>query len=256
VHCNADLKFATLAARAEGLGAEFVATGHYARVDLDPDSGRFLLKRGADRSKDQSYFLFTLDQAQLSHAMFPVGDLDKTAVREQARELGLAVADKPDSHEICFVADGSHTSYLERHGAAAGPGAIYDVAGRRVGQHEGVHRFTVGQRKGLGLASPIPLYVVGIDADARTVTVGPRHALERRDLTASGVNWVSGLVPESGTRVTARIRHRHADAPASIDPLPGRRVRVTFDEPQSAVAPGQAVVMYDGEVVVGGGWIE
>jgi tRNA-specific 2-thiouridylase len=256
VHCNADLKFATLAARAEGLGAEFVATGHYARVDLDHDSGRYRLKRGADPSKDQSYFLFTLDQAQLSHAMFPVGDLDKTAVREQARELGLAVADKPDSHEICFVADGSHTSYLEGHGAAAAPGDIYDVAGRRVGKHEGVHRFTVGQRKGLGLASPIPLYVVGINADTRTVTVGPRQALERRQLTAAAVNWISGIEPPPGARVTARIRHRHMDAPASIEPLPDARVCVTFDEPQSAVAPGQAVVMYDGDVVVGGGWIE
>jgi tRNA-specific 2-thiouridylase len=256
VHCNADLKFATLAARAEGLGAEFVATGHYARVDLDPDTGRFLLKRGADLSKDQSYFLFTLDQAQLAHAMFPVGHLDKTAVRDQARALGLAVADKPDSHEICFVADGSHTAYLERHGAATTRGVIHDVAGRVVGKHDGVHRFTVGQRKGLGLSSPIPLYVVGIDAGANTVTVGPRQALERYELTASGVNWISGITPASGTRVTARIRHRHADAPASVVPLPDTRVRVTFDEPQSAVAPGQAVVFYDGDVVVGGGWIE
>jgi tRNA-specific 2-thiouridylase len=256
VHCNADLKFATLAARAEGLGAEFVATGHYARVDLDPETGRFLLKRGADLSKDQSYFLFTLNQAQLAHAMFPVGNLDKTAVRDQARALGLAVADKPDSHEICFVADGSHTTYLEQHGAATTRGVIHDVSGRVVGEHDGVHRFTVGQRKGLGLSSPIPLYVVGIDAGANTVTVGPRQALERYELTASDVNWVSGLEPGPGTRVTARIRHRHVDAPASIQPLPDKRVRVSFDAPQSAVAPGQAVVMYDGEVVVGGGWIE
>ena len=256
VHCNGDLKFATLVARAEGLGAEFVATGHYARVDLDPATGRYLLKRGADSAKDQSYFLFTLDQEQLSHAMFPVGDLDKTAVREQARELGLSVADKPDSHEICFVADGSHTSFLERHGSTAAAGAIRDVAGQVLGRHEGVHRFTVGQRKGLGLASPIPLYVVGIDAGANTVTVGPKDALERNELTASGVNWISGVEPEAGTRVTARIRHRHREAAASVTPLPGRRVRVTFDDPQSAVAPGQAVVMYDGDIVVGGGWID
>jgi tRNA-specific 2-thiouridylase len=256
VHCNGDLKFATLAARAEGLGAEFVATGHYARVDLDPDTGRYLLKRGADPAKDQSYFLFTLDQAQLSHAMFPVGDLDKATVRAQARELGLSVADKRDSHEICFVADGDHTSYLERHGSSAPAGAIHDISGRVVGRHEGVHRFTVGQRKGLGLASPIPLYVVGIDAGARTVTVGPRAALERRELTASGVNWISGVEPEAGSRVTARIRYRHLEAAASIEPRPGRRVRVTFDDPQTAVAPGQAVVMYDGDVVVGGGWID
>jgi tRNA-specific 2-thiouridylase len=214
------------------------------------------LKRGADAAKDQSYFLFTLNQAQLSHAMFPVGDLDKTAVREQARELGLSVADKADSHEICFVTDGSHTSFLERHGTTASAGAIHDVSGLVVGRHEGVHRFTVGQRKGLGLASPIPLYVVGIDAAAKTVTVGPKDALERNELTASGVNWISGVDPETGTRVTARIRHRHREAAASVHPLPGRRVRVTFDDPQSAVAPGQAVVMCDGDVVVGGGWID
>src|SRR5262245_36648545 len=247
VHCNGDLKFATLVSRAEGLGADFVATGHYARVDLDAATGRYLLKRGVDPAKDQSYFLFTLNQDQLSHAMFPVGDLDKPTVREHARALGLPVADKPDSHEICFVASGEHATFLEEHGTPTGTGAIRDVTGKVVGRHEGVHRFTVGQRKGLGLSSPIPLYVVGIDAAERTVTVGPRESLERIELTASGVNWISGVDPEPGARVTARIRHRHREAHASIEALPGSRVRVTFDEPQSAVAPGQAVVMYDSD---------
>jgi tRNA-specific 2-thiouridylase len=256
VHCNGDLKFATLVSRAEGFGADFVATGHYARVDLDSASGCYVLKRGADPGKDQSYFLFTLHQQQLAHSMFPVGDLDKTAVREHARELGLPVAEKPDSHEICFVASGQHTSFLEARGPRPGAGAIRDVSGRIVGRHEGVHKFTVGQRKGLGLSSPIPLYVVGIDATEKTVTVGPRESLERIELTASGVNWISGTEPPSGTRVTARIRHQHREAPASIEPLADDRVRVTFDEPQSAVAPGQAVVMYDGDRVVGGGWID
>ena len=256
VHCNGDLKFATLVSRADGLGADFVATGHYARVDLDAATGRYTLKRGADPAKDQSYFLFTLSQEQLSHAMFPVGDLDKPTVREHARALGLPVADKPDSHEICFVASGEHAAFLEEHGTPTRAGAIRDVTGKVVGQHDGVHRFTVGQRKGLGLSSPIPLYVVGIDASERTVTVGPRESLERIDLTASGVNWISGVAPEPGTRVTARIRHRHREAAASVEPISGDRVRVTFDEPQSAVAPGQAVVMYDGDRVVGGGWID
>ena len=256
VHCNGDLKFATLVSRAEGLGADFVATGHYARVDLDAATGRYVLKRGLDPSKDQSYFLFTLTQEQLSHAMFPVGDLDKTVVRQQARELGLPVAEKPDSHEICFVASGEHAAFLEQHGTPSSAGDIRDVTGRIVGRHEGVHRFTVGQRKGLGLSSPIPLYVVGIDAADRTVTVGPRQSLDRFELTASGVNWISGIEPSRGTRATARIRHRHREAPASLEPLPGGRVRVTFDEPQAAVAPGQAVVMYDGDRVVGGGWID
>jgi tRNA-uridine 2-sulfurtransferase len=256
VHCNGDLKFATLVARAEGMGADFVATGHYARVDLDPATGRYRLLRGADAAKDQSYFLFTLDQAQLSHAMFPIGDLDKGAVREQARRLGLEVADKPDSHEICFVADGDHAAFLERQAPMTGAGAIHDSGGRVIGRHEGVHRFTVGQRKGLGLSSMIPLYVVGIDAAANTVTVGPKDALERTQLTASGVNWIAGVTPEPGGRVTARIRHRHREAAATIEPRADDKVQVTFDDAQSAVAPGQAVVFYDGDTVVGGGWID
>jgi tRNA-uridine 2-sulfurtransferase len=256
VHCNGDLKFATLASRAEGLGADFVATGHYARVDLDTTTGRYRLKRGTDPAKDQTYFLFTLTQEQLAHAMFPVGALDKTAVRDCARELGLPVAEKPDSHEICFVASGEHASFLEERGTSNRGGLIRDVAGQAVGTHTGVHRFTVGQRKGLGLSSPIPLYVVSIDASEQSVTVGPKESLERIDLTASGVNWIAGVAPPSRTRVTARIRHRHKEAAASITPLSDDRVRVTFDDPQSAVAPGQAVVMYDGDCVVGGGWIE
>jgi tRNA-uridine 2-sulfurtransferase len=255
VHCNGDLKFATLVARAEGLGADFVATGHYARVDLDPTTGRYLLKRGLDPAKDQSYFLFTLTQDQLSHAMFPVGGLDKTDVRAQARELGLSVAEKKDSHEICFVASGEHASFVERH-APALAGTIRDVSGKIVGRHDGVHRFTVGQRKGLGLSSPVPLYVVGIDADARNVTVGPKAALERETLTASGVNWIAGVPPAQGTWLTAQIRYRHREAPASIESLSAGRVRVTFDHPQIAIAPGQAVVLYDGDTVVGGGWID
>jgi len=256
VHCNGDLKFATLAARAGALNAEYVATGHYARVERDEATGKYVLERGLDPGKDQSYFLFTLDQGQLAHAMFPVGTLDKAAVRERARELGLPVSEKPDSHEICFVPDGDHAAFLERHGAEVASGTIRNVDGQVVGSHDGVHRFTVGQRKGLGLSSPVRLYVVGIDAAAQTVTVGPRDALERISLQASGVNWIAGAPPALGTRVTAQIRYRHREAPASVDPGPDATVRVTFDEPQHAVAPGQAVVFYDGDVVLGGGWID
>ena len=254
VHCNGDLKFATLAARAEGFGAQLVATGHYARVEAV--DGRYLLKRGVDPAKDQSYFLFTLTQEQLSHAMVPIGALDKPAVRALARELDLTVSDKPDSHEICFVADGDHNAFLEAHGAARTPGAIRDVAGRVVGTHEGIHRFTIGQRKGLGLSSGVRLYVVDIDAGEGAVTVGPREALERTTLTASGVNWIAGTPPPAGTRITAQIRYRHKEAAATIDPFDADRVAVTFDEPQHAVTPGQAVVFYDGDVVLGGGWID
>jgi tRNA-specific 2-thiouridylase len=254
VHCNGDLKFATLAARAGALSARYVATGHYARVEQDA-GGTYRLLRGLDPAKDQSYFLFTLDQDQLSHAMFPVGALDKAAVREHARELGLPVSEKPDSHEICFVPDGDHAAFLERHGAVKSSGAIRTVDGRVVGEHDGVHRFTVGQRKGLGLSSPVRLYVVGIDASDQTVTVGPREALERTTLTATGVNWIAGTPPEAGTRVTAQIRYRHREAAATLTAGENASVDVRFDEPQHAVAPGQAVVFYQGETVVGGGWI-
>ena len=256
VHCNGDLKFATLAARAQGLGAELVATGHYARVEKDDRTGTYLLKRGLDAAKDQSYFLFTLTQAQLAHASFPVGSLDKHAVRNHARALGLPVADKPDSHEICFVPDGDHAAFVEGRGGGGTGGVIRDLQGQAVGTHTGVHRFTVGQRKGLGLSSRVPLYVVGIDAGRETVTVGPRAALERRTVSASGVNWIAGSPPAGEIRVTAQIRHRHPEAPATAAAEDVDRVRLEFDLPQHAVAPGQALVMYDGERVVGGGWID
>ena len=255
VHCNGDLKFATLSDRASALGAGQVATGHYARVEFDGGSGRLQLKRGVDAAKDQSYFLFTLTQEQLAHAMFPVGDLDKAQVRAHARALGLPVAEKHDSHEICFVPDGDQAAFVGKR-VEMSEGAITDAGGRVLGRHAGVHRFTVGQRKGLGISSPIPLYVVGIDADAGTVTVGPRAALERFELTASKVNWISGDAPAAGTRVTAQIRYRHREAAAAINPSGAGTVAVTFDEPQTAVAPGQAVVFYDGDRVVGGGWID
>ena len=256
VHCNGDLKFATLVERAAGFDAAFVATGHYARVDRDEGTGQYRLWRGVDPNKDQSYFLFTLTQAQLAHALFPVGALAKPAVRDVARELGLQVADKPDSHEICFVPDGDHAAFLARQGSAPAEGTIRDTDGRVVGSHGGIHRYTVGQRKGLGLSSPIPLYVVGIDAESNSVTVGPRAALERRDLSASGVNWIAGTAPAAGTRITAQIRHRHKEAAATITPVGEDQVSLTFDEPQSAIAPGQALVMYQGAEVLGGGWID
>ena len=255
VHCNGDLKFATLAARADALGARHVATGHYAQVEAAAN-GQYRLKRGADAAKDQSYFLFTLTQEQLSHAIFPVGALDKPAVRALAKEFGLAVSDKPDSHELCFVADGDHAAFMDGHGAAQAPGVIRDVNGNVVGTHDGIHRFTVGQRKGLGLSSPVRLYVVGIDASEGSVTIGPRDALERTELTASGVNWISGTAPAPGSHATAQIRYRHREAAVSITPLPDNRVQAVFDQPQYAVAPGQAVVFYTGDTVLGGGWID
>ena len=255
-HCNSDLKFSTLLDRARGLGAEHVATGHYARVERDV-AGRWLLKRSADAQKDQSYFLFPLTQDQLARAVFPVGGLAKTQVREQARRLRLPVAEKPDSQEICFIPDGDYAAFVERNQATvARAGAIVDEHGHKLGTHGGVHRFTIGQRKGLGIASTIPLYVLQIDADYGAVTVGPRNALERTRLTASGVNWIAIDAPAAPVRVAAQIRHRHTPARGHVQALTDGRAEMVFDEAQPAITPGQAVVFYAGDTVVGGGWID
>ena len=255
-HCNSDLKFATLVDRARGLGAEHVATGHYARVEQRAD-GRWTLKRSADPAKDQSYFLFSLTQDQLARAVFPVGGLSKSDVREQARRLGLVVADKPDSQEICFVPNGDYASFVaKRRPDVEHGGVILDEEGRQLGTHGGIHRFTVGQRKGLGIAAGTPIYVLKLDAAAHTVTVGPRASLERASLTASGVNWIASAPHIDWIPVSAQIRHRHAPAPGRVRALADDRAEFVFDTPQPAVTPGQAVVFYDGDEVVGGGWIE
>lgn len=255
-HCNSELKFAELLDRAAALGAEAVATGHYARVVRDATAGRWRLLRGLDPSKDQSYFLFSLTQDQLAHAVFPLGDLHKTAVRELARAHGLQVADKPDSQEICFVPGNDYASVVEQRApGAAPPGPVVDGTGRIIGQHDGVHHFTIGQRKGLGIAAPAPLYVVRIDAPSRTVVVGPKSALERTTLNAAAVNWVEGAEPAGPVRATVQIRYRHAAAAATVQPLGAGRARVEFDQPQLAITPGQAVVFYEGDEVLGGGWI-
>jgi tRNA-uridine 2-sulfurtransferase len=257
VHCNSDLKFATLVERAAGLDADAVATGHYARVMYDDTARRYRLLRSADRDKDQTYFLFSLTQDQLRRAMFPVGHLTKAEVRAQAKRTHLVVANKPDSHEICFVPDGDAGGFVERQlETVPAEGEIVDSAGRAVGRHGGVHRYTVGQRRGLGISGPVPLYVLKIDAADSRIVVGPREELGQMTLTASGVNWIDGARHEAPQRVTARIRHRHVDAPATVESDGGSRTRVTFDTPQPAVTPGQAVVFYDGEDVLGGGWID
>lgn len=255
-HCNSDLKFAELLDRARAYDAERLATGHYARVERDAD-GRYHLHRGADTSKDQTYFLFSLTQEQLSRASFPVGHLDKDTVRAHARRLNLHVTQKPDSQEICFVPDGDYAAFIERKvPEATRPGTVVDQAGRVLGTHTGVHRFTIGQRKGLGLSSTEPLYVTEIKPDAAQVVVGSRDALGRTALAASGVNWISGAAPDDWLRVTAQIRHRHAAAPARVRRTDEGRAEVEFDAPQTAITPGQAVVFYDGDEVLGGGWID
>jgi tRNA-specific 2-thiouridylase len=256
--CNSDLKFSTLLDRATALEAEALATGHYARVGYDEDRRQYVLRRGVDARRDQSYFLFALTQAQLAKARFPVGDLDKADVRDYARRRGLPVADKPDSRDICFVPDGDYAGFIERRDGAARDtgGAVVDLAGNEVGRHGGVHRFTVGQRKGLGLAAPAPLYVVALDAEGRRVTVGPKAALERTALEAAEVSWIAGDPPAKPRRAAAQIRYQHRAAVGTLTPMDGARARFVFDDPQPAIAPGQAAVFYDGDEVIGGGWIE
>ena len=258
VQCNSDLKFSSLLERARGLNADYVATGHYARVaklSTDDGSDIYQLRRAIDDNKDQSYFLFSLTQEQLSRACFPLGELTKSAVRAHARTYGLNVADKPDSHEICFVPDGQYADFVEsRTPKISTSGNIVNHTGETIGQHAGIHRFTIGQRKGLGLSSDKPLYVTALDAQSSTVTVGPRHALEQTRLTASNINWIF-KAPPHGTHVSAQIRHHHPVALCRVW-ADDKGLELEFEYPQQAIAPGQAVVIYDGDLVLGGGWIE
>ncbi len=257
VACNQRFKFRHLLDRARALGAERVATGHYARVERAADGTR-VLRRGADPAKDQSYFLFDLDQERLARIAFPVGALDKAAVRARARDLGLATAEKPESQEICFVPDGDYARVVEsvRPDALPGAGELVDERGRVLGRHAGVHRFTVGQRRGLGVAAGSRLYVTAIDAARNRVTVGPAASLAAAGARVGRVSWVAGVPPAAPVRARVRIRYRDAGAVARVEPGPGASARVHFDAPARAVTPGQAAVFYRGDEVLGGGWIE
>ncbi len=255
--CNTEIKFASLVERAHALGASHVATGHYARRDEAGENGTHRLLKGHDRGKDQSYFLFGLSQDQLKSALFPVGALTKPEVRRLARERGLPVADKAESQEICFVPDGDYAAFVERHEPPRDrSGPILDTAGHELGRHGGVHRFTVGQRRGLGLTSRGPLYVLSVRPESATVVVGDERRLLQGGLLAARVNWLSIPPPATEIRARVRIRYRHAEAPATVRPLEGGRAEVRFDAPQRAITPGQAAVFYDGEVCLGGGWVE
>jgi tRNA-specific 2-thiouridylase len=256
IACNVDLKFGSLLARARAWEAAGVATGHYARVTRAAD-GRWELRRARDRRKDQSDFLWPLSQSQLAAARFPVGELSKDDVRQHARRLGLATADKPESQEICFVPDGDYRAYLRtRDPGVFRPGAIVDLEGRRLGGHAGVAGFTIGQRKGLGLSGGRARYVVDLDAETSRVVVGDAADLERGDLEVGRANFIAGGPPVGPLRVTARIRHNHEPAAATIHVLGNGRARVVFDTPQRAVTPGQSCVWYQGDEVIGGGVIE
>lgn len=256
VLCNSFLKFDELLARARQFGAEAVATGHYARRELDEQTGRYRLLKGIDRAKDQSYFLFGLTQEQLACAVFPLGEKTKVEVRALAAQAGLPVAGKNESMEICFIPDGHVSRFVEKEAASRlAAGSIIDENGRVLGRHRGIHRFTIGQRRGIGISFTEPLYVTDLRPESREVVVGGRSKLAKARFDVSGVNWVS--IPEPGGPIRARvkIRSRHQEAEAVVEPVDGGRARVEFHVPQDAVTPGQAAVFYDGEVVLGGGWI-
>ena len=259
--CNNHLKFDQLLIVAKQIGADALATGHYARVEFDETRRRWLLKRAADPSKDQTYFLFGLTQEQLSRTRFPLGGMTKPEVRELARRHGLALAEKPDSQEICFVPGGDYKTFLDAYLAERGEalpdtaGELVTADGRVIGEHTGIHNFTVGQRKGLGVATGSPLYVLQIKGDAHQVVVGNQEELYSKTLRARQVNLIAVDELREPMRVTVKIRHRHEGALATIAQSGEDELLATFDQPQRAITPGQAAVFYDGEVVVGGGWI-
>jgi tRNA-uridine 2-sulfurtransferase len=259
--CNNHLKFDQLLVTARQIGADRIATGHYARNRFDAERDRWVLSRPADKSKDQTYFLFGLTQEQLSRTMFPLGEMQKPAVREMAADHGLELAQKPDSQEICFIPGGSYSQFLKAYLDEQGrelpdsSGELVASSGEVLGHHEGIHGFTVGQRKGLGLSSPAPLYVLNIHPDSHAVEVGTDDQLYTRTLTADRLNWVSIPEPAEQIRVAIKIRHRHEPAAATLRVTADDRIEAEFDEPQRAITPGQSAVFYQEDEVAGGGWI-
>lgn len=261
--CNNFIKFDQFLEMADGVGAQKIATGHYARIAVEEATGRWQLLRSADASKDQTYFLWGLTQEQLARTMFPLGAMVKSEVRALAQELGLPVAEKPDSQEICFVPNGDYAAFIEAYFKEQGiqtdvaSGDIVTQDGKRLGKHDGVHHFTVGQRRGLNVAAGEPLYVIQTKPETREVVVGSNADLLRKRFTVEEVNWISIAAPNEPVRAEVRIRNRHLPAAATLYPVAGdaRRAEVEFDEPQRAVTPGQGAVFYRGDFVLGGGWI-
>ena len=252
--CNRYIKFGALLQAASQLGAAYLATGHYARIRLV--NGKYQLLKGADREKDQSYVLYMLAQQQLAHVLFPLGDYTKAQVRALAAELGLPTAEKAESQDACFVSGSDYRAFLsQQRPATARPGPIFDLQGRILGQHQGIASYTVGQRQGLGITSPHPLYVMEVDPVRNALIVGPKAALRRRELLAEQVDSVAGHPPAQSLSVTAKIRYKAPEAAATLVPLAASKARVVFEEAQSAITPGQGVVFYQGDVLLGGGII-
>jgi tRNA-specific 2-thiouridylase len=260
--CNNFIKFDQFLEMAEGIGANEIATGHYAQIAWNAESGRWEMRRSVDRAKDQTYFLFGLRQDQLARTRFPLGGMEKSQVRELAHELNIPTATKPDSQEICFVPNGDYAafidSYFKEQGIASSEtrGEIVTAGGRVLGEHSGVHRFTVGQRRGLGVAAGEPLYVIATEPATRRVVIGSNDDLLRASMQVKDVNWISIAPPAASVRAEIKIRNKHAAAPATLIPTSDPAcIDVRFDEPQRAVTPGQAAVFYAGDLVLGGGWI-
>jgi len=257
IRCNQYIKFEALLKRARELGADFVATGHHARIEKDEVTGRYFLKKGVDQQKDQSYFLYPVTQEQLRHILMPVGNYTKEMVRKIARELELPVADRPESQEICFIPDDNYAQFLKDYlPQAAQPGPILDEQGNVLGTHHGIMFYTIGQRKGLGIAAQEPLYVIAIEPERNAIIVGPKERAFGDELIASGLHWITFDRLTQPLTAKAKIRYRHPEAEAMVIPLDEDKVYVKFTEPQLAITPGQAVVFYDGDTVIGGGTIE
>ncbi|NJR67011.1 MAG: tRNA 2-thiouridine(34) synthase MnmA [Leptolyngbyaceae cyanobacterium CRU_2_3] len=255
--CNKAVKFGPMLQYArEELGIDRIATGHYAQITWDQTGDRYQLRRASDRNKDQSYFLYDLSQDILAHTLFPLGQQTKPETRQKAAEFGLHTAEKPESQDLCLIeAHGSMRSFLEKY-LAPKPGDIVDPSGKVLGQHDGIHHYTIGQRKGIGIAAPQPLYVIGIDAAQNQVIVGDRTLAETSEITVQRVNWVSIAAPTTPIRAAVQIRYRSAAVPCTVVPLPDARIQIVLDEPQASVTPGQAAVWYDGDILLGGGIIE
>ena len=255
IDCNRYLKFDRLYERARVLGCDCIVTGHYARIAQE--NGKYVLKKALDASKDQSYVLYNLTQEQLAHTRFPLGELHKTQTRQIAAVCGFVSASKPDSQDICFVPDGDYAAVITRlTGRPPAPGDFVDLQGNVLGRHRGLIHYTIGQRRGLHLAYTEPLYVCDIRPETNTVVLGPNSAVFRSALTAGEFNWIAGIAPDGPVRCKAKIRYRQPEQPALATVLPDGRVKIEFDAPQRAVTPGQAVVLYDGDTVLGGGRIE
>jgi tRNA-specific 2-thiouridylase len=254
IDCNRYLKFERLFQRARELGCEAIVTGHYARIEKQ--NGRYILKKALDKSKDQSYVLYMLTQEQLAHIRFPLGELGKLEVRSIAEAQGFCNSEKPDSQDICFIPDGDYAAFLEQYTGKPYPtGDVLDLSGHVIGQHRGAVRYTTGQRKGLGLALNEPVYVCRKDMTANTVTVGPEQSLYSQELWADDVNWIATDHLSAPMRVYAKIRYRQTEQPATVCPDESGKIRLLFDKPQRAITAGQAAVLYNSDIVVGGGTI-